>query len=90
MAKKQKLKYDNDPWKMVIYIIAVLVLIGCLAFIVYTRRQHQKSYQEELLKLQLQETEYVRPARETETETEQETESAAKQKPASAAVEEKH
>ena len=73
MAKKQKLNYERNPWKVVLYIIAVVALIGCLVFLVYTRRQQQKSYQEELRQLQSQETEYIRPARESETESESET-----------------
>ena len=75
MAKKQKLNYERNPWKMVLYIVAIVALIGCLVFLVYTRRQQKKAYQEELLQLQSQETEYVRPVRETETESETESKS---------------
>ena len=74
MSKKQKLNYERNPWKMVIYIIAVVLLAGCLALFLYMRRQQQKTYQEELRQLQSQETEYIRPARVRETETESEAE----------------
>ena len=58
---------------MVLYIVAVVALAACLVFLVYTRREQKKAYQEELLQLQSKETEYVRPIRETEMESESET-----------------
>ena len=73
MAKKQNLNYERNPWKMVLYIVAVVALAACLVFLVYTRREQKKAYQEELLQLQSKETEYVRPIRETEMESESET-----------------
>lgn len=72
MAKKQNMNYERNPWKMVLYIVAVVALAACLVFLVYTRREQKKAYQEELLQLQLKETEYVRPVRETEMESESE------------------
>ena len=74
MAKKHNLNYERNPWKMVLYIVAVVALAACLVFLVYTRREQKKAYQEELLQLQSKETEYVRPLRETEMESESETE----------------
>ena len=74
MAKKHNLNYERNPWKMVLYIVAVVALAACLIFLVYTRREQKKAYQEELLQLQSKETEYVRPLRETEMESESETE----------------
>ena len=73
MAKKQNLNYERNPWKMVLYIVAVVALAACLVFLVYTGREQKKAYQEELLQLQSKETEYVRPIRETEMESESET-----------------
>lgn len=73
MAKKQNLNYERNPWKMVLYIVAVVALAACLVFLVYTGREQKKAYQEELLQLQSKETEYVRPIRETELESESET-----------------
>ena len=57
MAKKQNLNYERNPWKMVLYIVAVVALAACLVFLVYTRREQKKAYQEELLQLQSKETE---------------------------------
>lgn len=72
MAKKQKLNYERNPWKMVLYIILVLLLIGCLAFLVYRTRQQKQAYQDRVQQMKSQETEYIQDKKENETETETE------------------
>ena len=78
MAKKQKLDYERNPWKMVLYIIVVLLLIGSLMYLMYHTRQQKKAYQDQLRELGTQETEYIRPTREQESETETQSVSAEK------------
>lgn len=72
MAKKQKLNYERNPWKMVLYIILVLLLIGCLAFLVYRTKQQKQAYQDRVQQMKSQETEYIQDKKENETETETE------------------
>lgn len=72
MAKKQNLNYERNPWKMVLYIILVLLLIGCLAFLVYRTRQQKRAYQDRVQQMKSQETEYIQDKKENETETETE------------------
>ena len=58
MAKKQNLNYERNPWKMVLYIVAVVALAACLVFLVYTRRETEEGIPKEgLLQLQSKETE---------------------------------
>lgn len=78
MSKRND-QYERNPWKMVLYIILVLLLLGSLVFLVYRTRQQKKAYQEQLQQMKSQETEYIRPERQPETETETETESEKKQ-----------
>lgn len=87
MAKKQNLNYERNPWKMVLYIILVLLLIGCLAFLVYRTRQQKQAYQDRVQQMKSQETEYVqdKEKNETETETEQTTETEVKKTSATSA-----
>lgn len=87
MAKKQNLNYERNPWKMVLYIILVLLLIGCLAFLVYRTRQQKQAYQDRVQQMKSQETEYIqdKEENETETETEQITETEVKKTSATSA-----
>ena len=87
MAKKQKLNYERNPWKMVLYIILVLLLIGCLAFLVYRTRQQKQAYQDRVQQMKSQEMEYIQDKKEneTETETEQTTETEVKKTSATSA-----
>ena len=87
MAKKQNLNYERNPWKMVLYIILVLLLIGCLAFLVYRTRQQKQAYQDRVQQMKSQETEYIQDKKEneTETETEQTTETEVKKTSATSA-----
>lgn len=73
MSKRND-QYERNPWKMVLYIILVLLLLGSLVFLVYRTRQQKKAYQEQLQQMKSQETEYIRPERQPETETETESE----------------
>ena len=72
---------------MVLYIILVLLLIGCLAFLVYRTRQQKQAYQDRVQQMKSQETEYIQDKKEneTETETEQTTETEVKKTSATSA-----
>lgn len=77
MSRRSKYEYERNPWKMVLYILLVLLLIGCLIFLVYRTRQQKEEYQEQVQQMKSQETEYIRQKNldETRTETEPLTES---------------
>ncbi len=60
----------KNPFKMVIYIAAVILLLVCILIMVFRTRSKQKDYESEIAQLSQGETEYVRPERTTEAETE--------------------
>lgn len=74
MAKKKKHEQESNPFRMVLYIIAVLILMACLVFFVLMDRRDKKAFQEEISKISADETEYLMTERENPTESETETE----------------
>lgn len=77
---RRKYKQESNPLKMVIYIIAVLALIGCLGYLVYSSREQKKEHAEEVRRIAAKETEFAMTEKERETEPVTETEGVAKNK----------
>ena len=74
MAKNRNPESERNPFKVVLYILIVLALIGCIGFLFYENRQRKAAYREEIEQMASGETEYVRTERMSETETEKQTE----------------
>lgn len=74
MAKNRNPESERNPFKVVLYILIVLALIGCIGFLFYENRQRKAAYREEIEQMASGETEYVRAERMSETETERQTE----------------
>lgn len=70
--KNRKFEQENSPLKMVLYSLAVCLLLACIVFQVYRSKEKQKEYKARIEQLQMYETEYIRPERQTESETETE------------------
>lgn len=71
MAKRQFYGQERNPLKMVLYILAVLVMAGCIGYLVYSSGQRSREYAERVQKAAAGETEYdvEEPQSETEAET---------------------
>lgn len=80
MAKNRNPESERNPFKVVLYILIVLALIGCIGFLFYENRQRKAAYREEIEQMASGETEYVRAERMSETETEKQTEKQTEQK----------
>ena len=76
MAKNRNPEHERNPFKVVLYILIVLLLTGCIGFLFYENRQRKAAYREEIEEMASGETEYVRTERmsETEKQTEKQTE----------------
>ena len=74
MAKNRNPENERNPFKVVLYILIVLLLIGSIGFLYYQNKKRQAAYREEIEQMASGETEYVRAERLTETETEKQTE----------------
>ncbi|MDO5541569.1 MAG: LytR C-terminal domain-containing protein [Eubacteriales bacterium] len=74
MAKRQFYGQERNPLKMVIYILIVLVMTGCIGYLVCSSRQRRLEYTERVREAAAGETEYVAEKRQSETETETESE----------------
>ena len=74
MAKNRNPESERNPFKVVLYILIVLALIGCIGFLFYENRQRKAAYREEIEQMASGETEYVRAEHMSETETEKQTE----------------
>lgn len=80
MARRNGYGEERNPLKVVLYIIAVLVMLGCIGYLIYSSRLGKQEYQENVRRAAAGETELVIEERETESETEQTTESETAQK----------
>ena len=69
---KNNLEQEKHPFRMVIYIAAVIILLACILVMVFQTRRKQKDYENEIAQMSQSETEYVRPERTTEAESESE------------------
>ncbi|EET58825.1 hypothetical protein BRYFOR_09285 [Marvinbryantia formatexigens DSM 14469] len=74
MARRNRYGQEKNPLRMVLYIIAVLAMIGCIGYLVYSSRISSQEYQEEVRRAAAEEVEFETEARETRGETETETE----------------
>ncbi|MDO5541622.1 MAG: LytR C-terminal domain-containing protein, partial [Eubacteriales bacterium] len=70
MAKRQFYGQEKNPLKMVLYIAIVLVMAGCIGYLVCSSRQRSQEYTEKVQRAVASETEYVVEERHSETETE--------------------
>lgn len=75
MARRNRIGKERNPFKMVLYIVAVICLLGCIWYFLYSSGEKKKVYQDEVKKAAAQETE-LQVSSETE---EEETETAAAQ-----------
>mgnify|MGYP004515529573 CR=1 FL=1 len=74
MANNRRHENERNPFKVVLYILIVLMLLGCIGFLYYRNKERQAAYREEIEEMASYETEYIRTERMTETETEKQTE----------------
>lgn len=74
MSKKNNYKREKNPFLMVVYIAAVLILLGYLAFLKYQSGQRQENFREKVKQAAANETEYEIQERFQERETVKETE----------------
>ncbi|MDO4322031.1 MAG: LytR C-terminal domain-containing protein [Lachnospiraceae bacterium] len=82
MSKRSDYKPERNPLFVVLYIVAVVLLLGCLVFFVFMSKERQKMYKEQTKQAAENETEYIMTERVRETETETETSKREKTKPA--------
>ena len=80
MAKRNN-NYEKSPLKMVIYILAVLFLLGCIGYLLVCSRREKVAYREELEKVSALEAD-TETSEEKETEKQQEEPSEEKEKAA--------
>lgn len=74
MAKRNLYGRKQNPFKILLYIVAVLLLLGGIAYLVMCSREKKESFQQQIKTMEADETEYAAPPREKETETESEAE----------------
>ena len=74
MAKRNLYGRKQNPFKILLYIVAVLLLLGGIAYLVMCSREKKESFQQQIKTMEADETESVAPPREKETETESEAE----------------
>lgn len=85
MARRNRYGEEKNPLKVVLYIIAVLAMLGCIGYLIYSSRLGKQEYQENVRRAAAGETELVIEEHETESETEQTTEPETAQKNTAAA-----
>lgn len=69
MARKnQDYEKEKNPFMMVLYIAAVLILLCCIVFFAFRARKQRAQYQETVKQLQVQEEDYGASGQEWETE----------------------
>lgn len=70
MSKRESYGPQRSPFKIFLYIVVIVLLLGGIAYLVKCTRVKQAAFQEQLQELGAQETEFVQPKK-TVTETEQ-------------------
>ena len=80
MARRNRYGEEKNPLKVVLYIIAVLAMLGCIGYLIYSSRLGKQEYQENVRRAAAGETELIIEEHETESETEQTTEPETAQK----------
>ena len=74
MAKRESYGPPRSPFKIIIYILAVIALVGGIGYLVKCTREKQAAFQEQIQELGQNETEYIQvktAVTEEETEGEQ-------------------
>lgn len=83
MAKRESYGPQRSPFKIFLYIVIIVLLLGGIAYLVKCTRVKQAAFQEQIRKLGAQETEFVQKKQtvqeESETETKKSTEKATAQ-----------
>lgn len=69
MARNNQIGQERNPLKMVLYITAVLLLLGCIGYLLYSSAEKKKAYREEMKMAAALETEIL-----VQEETEEQTE----------------
>lgn len=70
MSKRESYGPQKSPFKIFLYIVVIVLLLGGIAYLVKCTRVKQAAFQEQLQELGAQETEFIQPKK-TVTETEQ-------------------
>ena len=68
MSKRESYGPQKSPFKIFLYIVVIVLLLGGIAYLVKCTRVKQAAFQEQLQELGAQETEFVQPKK-TVTET---------------------
>ena len=83
MAKRESYGPHRSPFKIFLYIVIIVLLLGGIAYLVKCTRVKQAAFQEQIRELGAQETEFVQKKQtvqeESETETKKSTEKATAQ-----------
>lgn len=73
MPNRENYGPNRSPFRIILYILAVAVLLGGIAYLVFCTREKQSAFQEQIQELNANETEYVPPVKKERTATEAET-----------------
>lgn len=76
MGKREHYGPERSPFRIIIYIMVVVALLGGIGYLVKYSRDQQSAYQEEIQQMGADETEYVPPVREKKETEMTETEAA--------------
>lgn len=77
MARKPDFQRDRNPLKTLVYCMAVIILLACVAGLYLNSRARHARFDEQVARAAENETEYVMKRREPATESESETETEA-------------
>ena len=72
MAKRESYGPQRSPFKIFLYIVIIVLLLGGIAYLVKCTRVKQAAFQEQIQELGAQETEFVQKKQPVTTETETE------------------
>ena len=72
MAKRESYGPQRSPFKIFLYIVIIVLLLGGIAYLVKCTRAKQAAFQEQIQELGAQETEFVQKKQPVTTETETE------------------
>ena len=78
MAKRESYGPQRSPFKIFLYIVIIVLLLGGIAYLVKCTRVKQAAFQEQIRELGAQETEFVQKKQTVQEESETETKSTEK------------
>ena len=78
MAKRESYGPQHSPFKIFLYIVIIVLLLGGIAYLVTCTRVKQAAFQEQIRELGAQETEFVQKKQTVQEESETETKSTEK------------